>query len=156
MKLTAKAWKDLQHVRDQFVQANLAYSAHGRLAFVHNPGAAGRYKRQEGATGINNGLHALSLRDPMNLAYLRQETTLHELIDQLDAVQSYGQNDLRDQRKGLVNKIKLEIDRLDRFKEDQWEEQRSGQIPTSIPSHHEGNAVIDTGTKSQFLSYKTF
>lgn len=139
--LIENSGKDLIHIRDQYIQANLSYTATGPLDFVNNPVTTGEFFSEEASTGVNSGRHALNLKSSANRAFLQQETTLLSLVDQLDAVMSHDQEGIRDQRKILVKKIKFDIAQLDRFKAQEWERQRT---------HNSGqdkilNFDVDTG-----------
>jgi hypothetical protein len=144
-----QAFQDLKLIRDQFVQASLSYNTSGHLSFLTNPSESGPYSRQDGASGVNSGLHALRLESPTNQAYLRQETILYTLLEQLDGVPSCDMDDIKLQRKSLVDKVTFELDRLDHVKEQEWESQRTvkSQIRTvSFQTH-----TVDTGVSVPFV-----
>lgn len=143
-KLYDDASRSLKHVRDQYTQCTLSFSLHGDLSFVNSPSKSGPYDHHSATSGINSGLHALTIQHPLNRAFLQQEGTLLSLLQQLDAIASHGSEDIQKRRRTLNNKITFEIDRLDRFKHQEWEKQRRGghQVDTRAPD-------VDTGKDFQ-------
>ena len=138
-----QALRDLNHVRDQFIQASLSYSPSGHLTFIARPSEYGQYNHQDGVSGVNKGRHALDLRNPENCYYLQHETTLYHLLEQLDGIPGYDTDEIRIPRKSLVDKIHFELERLDRMKEQEWECQRAESCPGKALPHAN---VVDTST----------
>jgi hypothetical protein len=139
-----QALRDLNHVCDQFIQASLSYSPSGCLTFVARPSEYGQYNHQDGASGVNKGHHALDLRNPDNRFHLQHETTLYQLLEQLDGIPGYDTDEIRIPRKSLVDKIYFELERLDRTKEQEWERQRTAKSRPvkALPYAN----VVDTST----------
>ena len=122
----SQATKDLQHVRDSFIQASISYTPAGALSFVLDPPSHGPYASDEAALGINTGRHALRSQNASDSQYLKHESSLLSLLEQLDGIYLAGSEELEAQRHSLWESITFEQHRLDTFKRKEWERQRAG------------------------------
>lgn len=134
------AARSLKHVRDQYTQCSLTFSLHRTLSFVNCPSKSGAYHHQSATSGINSGPHALTLKHPSNRAFLEQEGILFSLLQQLDDIASYGNEDIQKHRRTLNGKITFEINRLDKFKHQEWERQRRDGHEVDLHTH-----TVNTG-----------
>lgn len=115
--------KDLQDLQTHLRQLCLTFSPPRHLDFCQVPKTSGDYTTPSDFTRVNGGTHALK-PSATNRPFLEHENMLNTLQLQIDQVEAYGDQQIRDLRKHLTDRIGTELERLDQFKEAEWVKQQ--------------------------------
>lgn len=70
-----------------------------------------------------------------NTAFLAYEDYLVSLLSKIDAIESHGDEAVKQARKELVRHVEKELDRLDELKDAEWERQSQQSAAASSPAH---------------------
>lgn len=91
-----------------------------------------------------------------NTAFLAYEDYLVSLLSKIDAIESHGDEAVKQARKELVRRVEKELDRLDELKDAEWERQsqRSSATGSSAHSDDEDEAAQPEGAFPLSLSLR--
>ncbi|BGP24602.1 bcl-2 associated athanogene 3-like protein [Rhodotorula toruloides] len=70
-----------------------------------------------------------------NTAFLAYEDYLVSLLSKIDAIESHGDEAVKQARKDLVRHVEKELDRLDELKDVEWERQSQRSSAVASPTH---------------------
>ncbi|KAH7904906.1 hypothetical protein BJ138DRAFT_1130755 [Hygrophoropsis aurantiaca] len=123
---------DLQHICSNINSRVLSFYPPRRLVFARQPMIDTPFLRRplEQLSEINRGQFALHPGDPANAPILALENDLVRWLGDIDAIPSFGNSAIVAQRRDLSDRIFRELDRMDDFKEQEWERQRRGGAST--------------------------
>lgn len=115
---------DLSQLQSVINTSILSFQYPSYLKFASDPKALGEFHPSP-SLEPNSGPQALTPQDKINQPFLRHQSHLLELSQQVDAVDSYGDEEVRKHRKKLIDRIQQEHYALDIFKEKEWKRQES-------------------------------
>jgi hypothetical protein len=118
------------------------------LQFGGHPTVDGAYVRRDEDTllDVNSGPHMLEPRDPRNQSLLTFENDLTMLMKEALAIETLSIGDIAEERDAIVQRIIRELDRVDDFKEKEWERQQK----LEGDNNEDSDTYVNTG---HFLTY---
>jgi hypothetical protein len=119
---------DLDHLRSKIHHHVHSLSLRGPLKFAGYPTIDGPYVRpdEDGLVVINSGPQMLEPRHPSNRSLLAFQNDLIVLLKEARAIETHSVGEIIKEKEALVQRIYRELDRVDDFKEKEWERQRNG------------------------------
>ncbi|KAG2739124.1 hypothetical protein P692DRAFT_20823089 [Suillus brevipes Sb2] len=120
---------DLDHLRSRINHYVYSLSLKGPLKFAGHPTIDGPYVRldQDDLLAVNSGLHALDPRHPRNQSLLTFQNNLTMSMKEALEIETHRVGKITEEKDALIKRIVRELDRIDDFKEKEWERQRRGE-----------------------------
>jgi hypothetical protein len=135
--------QDLQDLQTNLRQLCLTFSPPRRLIFCRIPKTSGTYNTPSDFISVNGGTHALK-PSVENRSFLEHENTLTGMLLQIDQVEAFGDQRIRDLRKQLIHRIGIELERLDQFKEVEWVKQQTEDTGINEGVVNTGMVIVTT------------
>ncbi|KAG1839802.1 hypothetical protein F4604DRAFT_1691074 [Suillus subluteus] len=120
---------DLDHLRSRINRYVYSLSLKGPLKFAGHPTIDGPYVRldQDDILAVNSGLQALEPRHPINQSLLTFQNNLIMSMKETLEIETHRVGEIAEEKDALIKRIVRELDRIDDFKEKEWERQRRGE-----------------------------
>jgi hypothetical protein len=132
---------DLDHLRSRINRYVYSLSLKGPLKFAGHPTIDGPYIRldHDDLLAVNSGLHALDPRHPLNQSLLAFQNNLTMSMKEALEIETHRVGKITEEKDALIKRIVRELDRIDDFKEKEWERQRKGD------NDEDSDTYVNTG-----------
>jgi hypothetical protein len=116
---------DLDHLRSRINHYVYSLSLKGPLKFTGHPTIDGPYMclDQDDFLEVNIGLQALEPHHPTNQSLLTFQNNLTMSMKEALEIETHNIGEIMKEKDALIKRIMRELDRIDDFKEKEWERQ---------------------------------